>query len=75
MALKRTGRVQTERTETGIITTAEEKGHVKGQKRTRWVQIGYTSIVRNSDDKEVVDGIYGKALAQALDPETVYSGF
>ena len=58
--MKRTGNVQTEKTATGIITTVEEKGHIKGQKRTRWVQVGYTSIIIKEDEngrtKQVKNG-------------------
>lgn len=56
----RTGKTQTEMTETGVITTAEER---QG-KRTKWVQIGYTSISLNRDGKKFVDGPYGHQLVE-----------
>jgi len=65
--MKRTGKVQTEKTETGVITTAEEKGHIKGQKRTRWAQVGFTSIVTKEDGKQYIDGLYGQPLVDAMD--------
>jgi len=67
MAMKRTGKVQTEKTETGIITTAEEKGHVKGQKRTRWAQVGFTSTRLGSDGKLIADGPFGQPLVDLID--------
>lgn len=67
MKVTRTGKTQTERTATGIITTAEERVRpTKGKPYTRWVQIGYTSICRNeSTDKLYVDGPTGKALLES----------
>ena len=62
MAFRRTGKTQQEATATGVITTAQEVGHIKGKKITRWVQIGYTSIVTNGEDKKVFDGPHGNAL-------------
>ena len=70
MKVTRTGRTQTEKTATGIITTAEEIVKVKGKKPfRRWNQIGYTSICQhivevNGKDKVVsfVDGAYGQKL-------------
>jgi len=62
MAFKRTGNTQTEMTATGVITTAQETGHIKGKKITRWVQIGYASILIGSDGKKYVDGVVGAKL-------------
>ena len=59
---KRTGQIQTEMTKTGVITTAQETGHIRGKKITRWAQIGYTSILLDNDGKKYFDGLYGKAL-------------
>lgn len=72
---KRTGNVQTERTATGIITTAEEIVQPKkGKPYKQWAQIGYTSVTQH----EVIDletgkvrvfnrteGLVGHALASA----------
>lgn len=63
MAWKRTGQIQTEKTATGVITTAEERD--TKTKARRWVQIGYTSIIqvqRDSKWVEVLDGPIGHAL-------------
>ena len=62
MGFKRTGEIQTEVTASGIITTAEEKGHYKGRKVTRWTQIGYTSIMIDNDGVKYIDGAYGQQL-------------
>lgn len=62
MALKRTGETQIEATATGIITTAKEVGRIEGKKVTRWAQIGYTSVVIDSEGKKYVDGPYGARL-------------
>lgn len=68
MKVKRTGNIQTEKTATGIITTAEEVVRTKGKPYKRWVQIGYTSVVKNeSTGKLYVDGLTGKALAIAME--------
>ena len=60
--VKRTGNVQTEKTATGIITTAEEVVFKNGKKHTRWVQIGYTSVIKNDEGKLIATGPYGQAL-------------
>lgn len=64
MSAKRTGNTQTEKTKTGVITTAEERVQPKkGKPYTRWVQIGYTSVQLNeSSGKKYIDGPYGQAL-------------
>ena len=63
MRVERTGVVQTENTETGIITTAEEMCYPKGKKPfRRFVQVGYTSVQTNSEGKKYVDGLVGKEL-------------
>jgi|FLOH01.1.fsa_nt_gi hypothetical protein len=62
----RTGRVQTEATATGIITTAETVKHHKGKKHTVWEQIGYTSVRINDDGQKIADGLYGLPLYNEL---------
>ena len=62
---RRTGKTQIERTKTGIITTAETTGHSKGRKFARWEQIGFTSIAKDSNGKEYVDGLIGDALLKS----------
>lgn len=56
--IKKTKETQTERTPTGVITT--RKDFVDG--KVQWTQIGYTSILRDANGKEYVDGAYGQAL-------------
>ena len=61
--ITRTGNTQTERTKTGIITTAEEVVTKRNKKSyTRWVQIGYVSLERNKNNKLVATGAYGQQL-------------
>ena len=71
MKVTRTGNIQTERTASGVITTAEERvTPTKGKAYKRWVSIGYTSIWTNeSDGKQFVDGPVGKRLAGRADIE------
>ena len=70
---KRTGNIQTERTLTGIITTAEEIVHPKkGKPYTQWVQIGYTSVskltIHDGHKNRIytrTEGLVGQALADS----------
>ncbi len=61
----RTGKIQTEKTATGVITTAEERN--AKTRHTRWAQIGYTSILEDNDGKKYFDGLYGQPLADVMD--------
>lgn len=56
--IKKTKETQTERTPTGVITT--RKDIIDG--KVQWTQIGYTSIVKNADGKEKIDGPFGQEL-------------
>lgn len=65
---KRTNMVQTERTDTGIITLQQERN--SKTRNTRFVQVGYTSLLHKEDENGkpilVADGLYGKPLVNTL---------
>ena len=57
MSVKRTGKIQSEKTATGYITTAEEIVRKEGKKYTRWVQIGYTSTEPKDTNNKIKEEI------------------
>jgi hypothetical protein len=65
---KNTNVVQTERTETGIITLQQQRNNKT--RSTRFIQVGYTSLLQKEDDNgkpiTVADGLYGRPLVNTL---------